>query len=218
MSETMPAGERPHSTVSAWGGGESPFAVPWTKLMMWLFLLSDAFTFAALLTGYVAMRITAGVWPGAGFTQGHFFHIPTVVGPMTFILICSSATMAVAVGAARRGDYRTTVRFLGLTVLGGLAFLSMQAYEWTGFIREGARLTGFVGALAGRIQPMFPATFFVITGFHGGHVTSGVIYLLVKTIQAARGRVSPESVEIAGLYWHFVDLVWVFIFTLLYLI
>src|SRR3972149_6903299 len=196
MSDAMPVREQHRTTASAWGGGESPFAVPWAKLMMWLFLLSDAFTFAALLTGYAAMRITAGVWPGAGMKAADFFHVTTVVGPMTFILICSSATMAVAVGAARRGDHRTTVRFLALTVLGGLAFLGMQAYEWTGFIREGARLTGFVG----------------------GHVTSGVIYLLVKTIQASRRRASAESVEITGLYWHFVDLVWVFIFTLLYLI
>ncbi|KRT75751.1 MAG: cytochrome C oxidase subunit III, cytochrome c oxidase subunit III [Armatimonadetes bacterium CSP1-3] len=218
MSEALQVREQHRTTASAWGGGESPFAVPWAKLMMWLFLLSDAFTFAALLTGYAAMRITAGVWPGAGMKAADFFHVTTVVGPMTFILICSSATMAVAVGAARRGDHRTTVRFLALTVLGGLAFLGMQAYEWTGFIREGARLTGFVGELGGKIQPMFPATFFVITGFHGGHVTSGVIYLLVKTIQASRGRASAESVEITGLYWHFVDLVWVFIFTLLYLI
>ena len=218
MSEGTQASERYRDTASVWGGGESPFAVSWPKLMMWLFLLSDAFTFAALLTGYGAMRITAGVWPAPGVTAATFFHVTTVVGPMTFILICSSATMAVAVAAARRGDARTTVRYLALTVLFGLAFLGMQAYEWTGFIREGARLTGFVGERAETIAPLFPATFFVITGFHGGHVTSGVIYLLVKTIQAARGRSGAESVEIAGLYWHFVDLVWVFIFTLLYLI
>ncbi len=214
MSEAMQTRERPHTTASVWGGGESPFAVSWTKLMMWLFLLSDAFTFAALLTGYGAIRLTAGTWP----RQSEFFNIAYVVGPMTFILICSSATMAVAVAAARRDDWRTAVRFLGLTVLGGLAFLGMQAFEWTSFIREGARLTGVVGHEAGAIPAMFPATFFVTTGFHGGHVTSGVIYLLVKAIQAARGRASAESIEIAGLYWHFVDLVWVFIFTLLYLI
>jgi cytochrome c oxidase subunit 3 len=213
MSEAMPVRER-QSGESAWAGGESPFAVPWAKLMMWIFLLSDAFTFAALLTGYAAMRITAGEWP----RQSEFFNIAAVVGPMTFILICSSATMAVAVAAARRQDRRTTVRFLGFTILGGLAFLGMQAFEWTSFIREGARLTGFVGPEGAAIPAMFPATFFVTTGFHGGHVTSGVIYLLVQAIRAARGRASAESVEIAGLYWHFVDLVWVFIFTLLYLI
>lgn len=201
--------------ASAWGGGESPFAVAWPKLMMWLFLLSDALTFAALLSGYAAMRLTAGTWP----RQADFFNINYVVGPMTFILICSSATMAVAVGAARRGDRRLVSRFLGLTILGGLMFLGMQAFEWTSFIREGARLTGWVGHTEGApIPPMFPATFFVITGFHGAHVTSGVIYLIIKALQAARGRFSAEMIEVAGLYWHFVDLVWVFIFTLLYLI
>ena len=209
------AGEQERVTASAWGGGESPFAVPWTKLMMWLFLISDALTFAALLSGYGAMRLTAGAWP----RQPEHFNIG-LVGAMTFVLICSSATMAVAVGGARRGDRRLVVRFLALTILGGLTFLGLQAYEWTHFIREGARLIGFVShepALTA-IPPMFSATFFVITGFHGGHVTSGVIYLLIMAIRAARGLYSGESIEVLGLYWHFVDLVWVFIFTLLYLI
>src|SRR4030066_2370577 len=111
MSEAMPAGEQHRTTASAWGGGESPFAVPWAKLMMWLFLLSDAFTFAALLTGDAAMRITAGVWPGAGMKAADFFHVTTVVGPMTFILICIGSATPSAVGAARRGEQRTTVRF-----------------------------------------------------------------------------------------------------------
>ena len=209
------AGEQERVTASAWGGGESPFAVPWTKLMMWLFLISDALTFAALLSGYGAMRLTAGAWP----RQPEHFNIG-LVGTMTFVLICSSATMAVAVGGARRGDRRLVVRFLALTIPGGLTFLGLQAYEWTHFIREGARLIGFVShepALTA-IPPMFSATFFVITGFHGGHVTSGVIYLLIMAIRAARGLYSGESIEVLGLYWHFVDLVWVFIFTLLYLI
>jgi len=214
MSEAMQVSRRQASATSAWGGGESPFGVSWTKLMMWLFLLSDAFTFAALLTGYGAVRLTAGTWP----RQADFFNITAVVGPMTFILICSSATMAMAVAAARRGAWPAAARFLWLTILGGLLFLGMQAFEWTSFIREGARLTGFVGHRAGDLPAMFPATFFVTTGFHGGHVTSGVLYLLVKAVQAGRGRASAESIEVAGLYWHFVDLVWVFIFTLLYLV
>ncbi|MGH2454067.1 MAG: cytochrome c oxidase subunit 3 [bacterium] len=207
------AGEQERVTASAWAGGESPFAVSWPKLMMWLFLLSDALTFAALLSGYGAMRLTAGAWP----RQADFFNVNFVVGPMTFILICSSATMAVAVGAARRGERALVTRFLGLTILGGLMFLGMQVFEWTSFIREGGRLSGWVGHAEG-VPPMFSATFFVITGFHGGHVTSGVIYLIIKALQAARGTLSAEAVEVAGLYWHFVDLVWVFIFTLLYLL
>ncbi len=193
---------------SEWSGGQSPFAIGWPKLMMWLFLVSDTLTFAGLLTGYGVMRLSLGQWP----VQSQIFRI-WLVGTMTFILICSSATMAVAVAAARRGDRPRVLRFLLLTVLGGLMFLGMQAFEWTNFIHEGARLfTNPWGV------PQFSATFFIITGFHGGHVTGGVIYLLITALRQARGHIAPESIEIAGLYWHFVDLVWVFIFTLLYLI
>lgn len=193
---------------SDWGGGRSPFGVSWAKFMMWIFLASDALTFAGLLSGYGVARLHSGTWP----RQGEIFNL-WVVATMTFILICSSATMAMAVGSARRGDRAAAVRFLALTILGGLTFLGMQAYEWTHFILEGARLTTNPWGV-----PLFSATFFVITGFHGGHVTSGVLYLLGVTLRALRGRYSAEGVEIAGLYWHFVDLVWVFIFTLVYLI
>jgi cytochrome c oxidase subunit 3 len=194
--------------ASDWGGGKSPFAVGWPKLMMWLFLVSDTLTFAGLLAGYGVMRISIGHWP----RQGEIFNL-YLVGAMTFILICSSATMAVAVSAAKRGDRSKVIPFLLLTALGGLLFLSGQAFEWTKFIREGARLFGNPWGI-----PQFSATFFITTGFHGGHVSAGVIYLLITALRWARGRIRPESVEIAGLYWHFVDLVWVFIFTLLYLI
>jgi len=200
--------EQDQALASEWGGGRSPFAIGWPKLMMWLFLVSDTLTFAGLLTGYGVMRLSLGRWP----VQAEIFRI-WLVGLMTFILICSSATMAVAVTAARRRDNARVIRFLLLTVLGGLMFLGMQAYEWTNFIHEGARLFANPWGI-----PQFSATFFIITGFHGGHVTGGVIYLLITTLRQARGWIAAESVEIAGLYWHFVDLVWVFIFTLLYLI
>jgi cytochrome c oxidase subunit 3 len=191
-----------------WAGGHSPFGLNWPKVMMWLFLVSDTLTFAGLLMGYGAMRLSLGTWP----KQSDIFHL-WLVGLMTFILICSSATMAVAVAAAARGEKRTVLRFLLLTALGGLTFLGMQVYEWTNFIREGARLFENPWGV-----PQFSATFFMITGFHGGHVTVGVLYLLVTALRWRRGSIRPESVEIAGLYWHFVDLVWVFIFTLLYLL
>ncbi|MDR7482533.1 MAG: cytochrome c oxidase subunit 3 [Armatimonadota bacterium] len=201
------AGE-PQTLAAEWSGGRSPFAVGWPKFMMWLFLISDTLTFAGLLTGYGAMRLTLGRW----VHQFEIFNIG-LVSLMTFILICSSATMAVAVGAARQGDRPRVVRYLLLTILGGLFFLGAQAYEWTHFIGEGARLFSNPWGV-----PQFSATFFIITGFHGGHVTGGVIYLLITALRWLRGTIQPESVEIAGLYWHFVDLVWVFIFTLLYLI
>jgi cytochrome c oxidase subunit 3 len=194
--------------ASEWGGGRSPFAVGWPKFMMWIFLVSDTLTFAGLLAGYGGMRLSIGRWP----VQFEIFNIG-LVSTMTFVLICSSATMAVAVGAARRGEHARVLRFLLLTVLGGLFFLGAQAYEWTHFIGEGARLFGNPWGI-----PQFSATFFIITGFHGGHVTGGVIYLLITALRWSRRRIQPESVEIAGLYWHFVDLVWVFIFTLLYLL
>jgi cytochrome c oxidase subunit 3 len=193
---------------SEWGGGTSPFAVGWPKLMMWVFLVSDTLTFAGLLAGYGVVRISLGHWP----VQSEIFNL-FLVGAMTFILICSSATMAVAVAAAKRGDHDRVVRFLLWTVLGGLLFLSGQVFEWTHFIHEGARLSGNPWGV-----PLFSATFFVITGFHGGHVFVGVVYLLATLLRWMRRSIQPESVEIAGLYWHFVDLVWVFIFTLLYLL
>ncbi len=118
--------------ASDWGGGKSPFAVGWPKLMMWLFLVSDTLTFAGLLAGYGVVRISMGRWP----VQAQIFNL-YLVGAMTFILICSRETMAVAVSAAKRGDSSRIIRFLLLTVLGGLLFLSGQAYEWTHFIREG---------------------------------------------------------------------------------
>lgn len=194
--------------ASEWGGGRSPFAVGWPKLMMWLFLIQDTLTFAGFLAAYGAIRIAQGRWPA----QGEIFNL-YLVGLMTFILICSSATMAVAVSASRHGDRNAAVRFLLLTALGGLLFLGMQTFEWTRFIGEGARLSANPWGI-----PLFSATFFVVTGFHGAHVTAGVVYLLITAWREMRGVIQSESVEIAGLYWHFVDLVWVFIFTLLYLL
>ncbi len=200
--------EQEQVLASDWGGGRSPFAVSWGKLMMWLFIVSDALTFAGLLAGYGIMRSVSQAWPN----QSEVFDMRLITF-MTFALISSSAVMAMAVGAARQGNARAAVRFLLLTILGGLIFLGSQAYEWSHFISEGARLyTNPWGA------PHFSACFFVITGFHGAHVTSGVIILLVTAIRAALGRYSAEGVEIAGLYWHFVDVVWVFIFALFYLL
>lgn len=208
MTSTDTPAEQERVLRSVWGGGQSPFAVGWPKLMMWLFLVSDTLTFAALLAGYGVMRLSLGTWP----VRTEVFHI-WLVATMTFILICSSATMAVAVAAAKQGDRTKVTRYLLLTILGGLFFLGAQVSEWTNFIHEGARLFANPWGV-----PQFSATFFIITGFHGGHVTGGVLYLLATLRRWGKGRIQPESVEIAGLYWHFVDLVWVFIFTLLYLI
>ncbi len=193
---------------SPWGGGVSPFAVSWQKLMMWVFIVTDALLFAGLLAGYGFVRLASPQWPN----RTEVFHLG-LIGVMTFLLISSSATMATAVAAARGANRTLVMRFLLLTILGGLSFLAMQAYEWTHLIHQGARLyTNPWGA------PTFTASFFLITGFHGSHVLTGVIILSMVAWRSRAGRSSAQGVELAGLYWHFVDLVWVFIFTLFYLI
>jgi len=197
-----------HSLESAWRGGVSPFAVSWRKLMMWLFIITDGLLFAGLLAGYGFVRLASPQWPN----RAEIFHLD-FIALMTFILITSSATMATAVGAARQGRLQTAFWFVLLTILGGLGFLSCQAYEWGKLIGEGARLSSNPWGV-----PLFSAAFFIITGFHGSHVLTGVLVLSVVAWRAWRRRVSSEGVELAGLYWHFVDLVWVFIFTLFYLI
>ena len=132
---------------------------------------------------------------------------------MTFVLISSSATMASAVHAAKDGLRATALGYIILTAIGGATFLGMQAFEWRHVIGEGARLyTNPWG------DASFGAYFFLLTGFHGTHVLTGVIVLASTAIRSAKGLASPEGVEMAGLYWHFVDLVWVFIFTLFYLL
>src|SRR3970040_1085547 len=156
-----------HTQTGEWSGGRSPFGINWPKLMMWLFLVQDTLTFAGLLTGYGVMRLSLGRWP----VQAEVFNL-YLVGAMTFILICSRATMAVAVTAAKRGDHRKVPRYLLLTALGGLLFLGGQYYEWSHLIHEGARLFTNPWGI-----PQFSATFFITTGFHGAHVTAAGAHL-----------------------------------------
>ncbi len=189
-------------------GRVSLFAVSWQKLMMWVFIVTDALLFAGFLASYGFVRLASPQWPN----RGEVFHLE-FIGVMTFLLISSSATMATAVAAARRGNRAFVVRFLLLTTLGGLCFLGMQAYEWTTLIQKGARLYENPWGV-----PAFSAFFFLITGFHGSHVLTGVVLLAIVALRSATGRSTAEGVELTGLYWHFVDLVWVFIFTLFYLI
>lgn len=200
----------PSVVQERWGGGNSPYSMSWQKLLMWWFIISDFLIFAGFLAAYGFNRLAVGNanWPD----QTEIFHM-NFIAAMTFVLITSSATMATAVAAAKKEDSATAKRFLWLTILGGITFLGMQAFEWKGFIEEGARLhTNPWGV------PSFSAFFFAITGLHGTHVLIGVIVLLVVTIRAARGRYTAGGIELAGLYWHFVDLVWVFVFGCFYLI
>lgn len=223
------APERAHYVPSGWRGlvadwrsDQHAFQVSWGKAMMWIFLVSDTFIFGCFLTGYMTVRMASTVaWPD----PSHVFalHIGGAEVPllliaiMTFTLISSSGTMAMAVNFAYRRERRRCAALMLATALFGLAFLGMQAFEWSHLIfTEGVRPWGNNMGAA-----QFGASFFMITGFHGLHVTCGVIYLLTVASRVLGGRYERSGnyqiVEIAGLYWHFVDLVWVFIFALFYL-
>jgi len=200
--------EQQRILASDWGGGRSPFGTTWSKFMMWIFIISDALTFAGFLIAYGFMRRLSPVWP----KQTEVFNM-VLITFMTFVLISSSAVMAMAVGAARAANPKLAVRFLALTIIGGFIFLGCQAYEWTHFIEEGARLTRNPWGVA-----QFAASFFLITGFHGFHVLSGVVILAIVALRAAMGKYSADGIENAGLYWHFIDVVWVFVFAFFYLL
>lgn len=196
------------STTATWDGGGSPFGTSWQKLMMWLFIVGDAILFAGFLASYGFVRLANPNWPEAH----QIFHM-SLIATMTFVLITSSATMAAAVSAAKAGHRSLATKLVWITTLGGLVFLGMQAYEWATLIQAGARLASNPWGV-----PLFSSCFFVITGFHGTHVLSGVVILALTAWRTGSGKAQPEGVEWAGLYWHFVDLVWVFIFAFFYLI
>jgi cytochrome c oxidase subunit III len=265
------------TTGEVWSGGHSPFNVRWGKLYMWIFLISDAFTFSSLLIAYGTLRHRfSEVWPVPGdvFTHFPFVHsdVPLAyVGLMTFILIMSSVTMVLAVDAGHQMNKKGVKLWLGLTIVGGLMFLGSQAWEWYHFINgsekgayyladgrfartdefhegrliiyggekkkeivEGAKAEELIATSIKNvkganlkeneygIKPLFGDFFFFITGFHGFHVFSGVLINTIVLIVVSRGvlerKKDYELVEKVGLYWHFVDLVWVFVFTFFYLV
>lgn len=243
---------------SVWDGGTSPMGASYGKLMMWFFLLSDAFTFSGLLITYGLVRSAHTAYPGKVadfkfsteywpipekvFEAVPFLHgipLPLVfVGIMTFILIMSSVTMVLAVEAGHRMDRKAVEKWMLWTILGGLTFLGCQAWEWSHFIIGSDTPTLVKSFVNGQwvTKEVFGANlhinqygpqdfadfFFFITGFHGFHVFSGVLlnfliyYNTVTGVYNRRG--SYEMVEKVGLYWHFVDLVWVFVFTFFYLV
>jgi cytochrome c oxidase subunit 3 len=270
-----------------WEGGKSPFGTSYGKLMMWYFLLSDAFTFAGFLIAYGALRFSVPTWPlpDVVFSTAPFGleHKPLIfVTIMTFVLILSSVTMVRAVQEGHKENRRGVVKWMILTIVGGLSFLSCQAWEWTNLIKnehmslttdpfgthvydgvylnddgtdakkEDGTIDAFTaghtylihkhdgewhkrkfriteGDLKGQIAQesfgpkAFGALFFFITGFHGFHVFSGVCFLTIIMLNAAGGLYNKrkngyEMVEKIGLYWHFVDLVWVFVFLVFYLL
>ena len=269
-----------------WEGGRPPFKASYGKLMMWYFLLSDAFTFAGFLISYGALRFSSPTWPVPDFVFSTapfgVHHAPLIfVTIMSFLLIISSVTMVRAVQEGHRENKRGVVFWMFLTILGGAGFLGCQAWEWTNLIATehmtvstnpfgthtesgvyGKLVDGaFVADLNDEGNPdtfeagdsylihkhdghweqrtfqtaggemksesfgpkAFGALFFFITGFHGFHVFSGVIVLLIIMLNAMSGLYEKrkngyEMVEKIGLYWHFVDLVWVFVFLVFYLL
>ena len=205
-----------------WSADKQTFQVPWGKAMMWFFLLSDTFIFTCFLTSYMNVRMSTRVpWPNPSEVFALSFGgdpIPLIlIAIMTFILITSSGTMALAVNYGYRRDRAKTAALMFITAGFGASFVGMQAFEWTKLIvDEGVRpWSNPMGA------PQFGSTFFMITGFHGLHVSAGVIYLAVVALKVLRGDYEASGnyqiVEITGLYWHFEDLVWVFIFAVFYL-
>ena len=218
--------------VADWSSDQRAFKnVPWGKAMMWIFLLSDTFIFSSFLISYMTVRIsTTAPWPNPSevfaLTIGGK-DIPLIlIAIMTFVLISSSGTMALAVNYGYRKNRVVTFWLLLATAALGATFVGMQAFEWTKLIvEEGVRPWGNPLGAA-----QFGASFFMLTGFHGTHVSIGVIFLIIVAVKVLRGdldRQKPgfltgrkgnyEIVEIMGLYWHFVDLVWVFIFAVFYL-
>ena len=218
-------------SATAWGGGRSPFNVTYGKMMMWFFLVSDALTFGGFLVALGFAKASAESWPLA---EEVFFHFPFThaempliyVALMTFILIVSSVTMVLSVEAGHRMDQKGVQKWLGWTIVGGAIFLGSQAWEWYTFI------SGNENGMATLLQnPYLTAHpdeirytnfFFFVTGFHGFHVFTGVIINFLVYLKVKKGvyqeRGHYEMVEKIGLYWHFVDLVWVFVFLVFYLL
>ncbi|MDA8901699.1 MAG: cytochrome c oxidase subunit 3 [Flavobacteriales bacterium] len=218
-------------SATAWGGGRSPFNVTYGKMMMWFFLVSDALTFGGFLVALGFAKASAESWPLA---EDVFFHFPLThanwpliyVALMTFILIVSSVTMVLAVEAGHRMDQKGVQKWLGWTVVGGAVFLGSQAWEWSTFIAGNEN--GMATLLNNPYNVLNPDDvrytnfFFFVTGFHGFHVFTGVVINFLVFLQVKKGvyqaRGHYEMVEKVGLYWHFVDLVWVFVFTFFYLV
>jgi cytochrome c oxidase subunit 3 len=228
-AQPRPAGLQ--GVAADWSSDQRAFKnVSWGKAMMWIFLLSDTFVFGCFLLSYMTARMSTRVpWPNPSEVFALHIggsNIPLIlIAIMTFVLISSSGTMAMAVNFGYRHDRRKTAILMLLTAALGATFVGMQAFEWTKLITEGVRPWGNPWGAA-----QFGSSFFMITGFHGTHVTFGVIFLIIVARKVWRGDYDTgrpgfftsrkgryEHVEIMGLYWHFVDLVWVFIFAFFYL-
>lgn len=182
------------------------------KIGMWLFLVTDAMSFSGFLIAYAVLRATKE-WPNPAEALGGV----GLSGFMTFLLICSSVSMVLTIDACKQRNRKAMLNWLLFTIIGGASFLGIQMYEYTHLIGHlGMSFNSYAHGTS-----LFASTFFSITGFHGLHVLSGVIYLIVMYIHAQRGDFDNgdyNMLEIAGLFWHFVDLVWILVFTFVYLL
>jgi cytochrome c oxidase subunit 3 len=194
---------------SVWEGGRSPYATNSKKFGMWLFIASDSLTFSALLFAYTFSRVANPNWPRP------FHFSPSIIFStvMTFCLLSSSLTMVMAVHAMNHGERKKAAAWIFATIGGGLAFVVLHLSEWMNLINhEHVSPSSNPWGV-----PLFGGTFFGLTGLHMTHVLVGVIYLGIISQGILRGKFKAEDVEVSGLYWHFVDLVWMFIFPLVYL-
>lgn len=208
MSHAIPAYDpaldapAPHHAVYDYDSGPP---VHRGKFAIWLFLATEVMFFTGLIGTYIVLRMGTAPWPD----PEQRLNVP-VTAFNTFLLICSSATMVKAVEQAMAGSRSGLLKWLGLTILIGAGFVSVQVYEYIELIHK-----GLIPSL-----DIFYSTFYAMTGFHGLHVTAGVVWLIIVWIAAALGKIPQRkymTVELAGLYWHFVDLVWVILFTIVYL-
>ena len=197
------------AAASVWSGGRSPYAVNSKKFGMWLFLISDSLTFSAMLFAYTYSRVTNPDWPKP------FDFSPAIIFStiMTFCLLSSSLTMVMAVHSMNHGDRKATFKWILATMAGGAAFVVLHMSEWLKLIN----VEHVTPANNPWGVPLFGGTFFGLTGLHMTHVILGLIYLAIIGQGVVRGKFKAEDVEVSGLYWHFVDLVWMFIFPLVYL-
>ncbi len=217
------AGLAPIDAMGQTEYGRRTFGFTPGKFGMWLFLSSDAMGFVGLIGTYIVTRFAypAPTWrPETGefnalnhageAVQGLPILDPILTGINTFLLILSSCTMVAALHAIGKGNQRGLVLWLGATILGGATFLGIQVYEYQKLLHEGLVMSA---------HP-YASTFYICTGFHGAHVLAGVIYLTCIWIQSLRGKYTADNhsqVELVGLFWHFVDLVWIVLFTIIYL-
>jgi heme/copper-type cytochrome/quinol oxidase subunit 3 len=216
---SAPAADHAHHGPVTWPNDEHFGVASSGKLGMWIFLLSDALSFAGLLLGYGILRGGANYWR---CTEEVAAKTGCAVEPslginftaaLTFLLICSSVTMVLSYAAAVEGKRKEASMWLALTALGGMLFLTGQYHEYWGIWHPGLTEQGLAFG-----KSAYASTFYVVTSFHGFHVLSGTIYILVTLFRNMAGKTTPGEIEILGLFWHFVDLIWILVFTFVYLI